>query len=53
MKNNAPRPVDEVKQLNKMKVLIRMLDEICTLGRAKQETFAEWKQFKEEEQNNA
>jgi hypothetical protein len=53
MKNNVPRPVNDVKQLNKMKILIRMMDEICRLGSAKQETLAEWKQTKEEEQNNA
>ena len=41
---------NDIKKLNKMNILMRLLDEICTEGQARPQTFAEWQELKKKEE---
>ena len=49
MKDNLIYHPEEIKRLNRMNILMRLLDEICTEGQAKPKTFEEWQKVKNED----
>jgi len=48
MKNNVVN-LEEVRKLNKMNILMRLLDEILTEGQATPQTWEEWQEVRKNE----